>query len=62
METNHRKWVMGMWLDRCLEIVRAVSSEAPALRMAPATVVAVGGHKMHIFTVNKPTFHSRYRR
>jgi hypothetical protein len=53
---------MGMWLDRYLEIVRAVSSEAPALRMAPATVVAVGGHKMHIFTVNKPTFHSRYRR
>jgi hypothetical protein len=22
----------------------------------------VGGHKMHIFTVNIPTFHSRYRR
>jgi hypothetical protein len=24
--------------------------------------IAVGGHKMHIFTVNIPTFHSRYRR
>jgi hypothetical protein len=22
----------------------------------------VGGHKMHIFTANIPTFHSRYRR
>jgi hypothetical protein len=22
----------------------------------------VGGHKMHIFTTNIPTFHSRYRR
>jgi hypothetical protein len=22
----------------------------------------VGGHKMHIFTVNIPIFHSRYRR
>jgi hypothetical protein len=22
----------------------------------------VGGHKMHIFTSNIPTFHSRYRR
>jgi hypothetical protein len=22
----------------------------------------VGGHKMHIFTANVPTFHSRYRR
>jgi hypothetical protein len=22
----------------------------------------VGGHKMHIFTANKPRFHSRYRR
>jgi hypothetical protein len=27
-----------------------------------ANVVAVGGHKMHIFTANIPTFHSRYRR
>jgi hypothetical protein len=27
-----------------------------------ANVVAVGGHKMHIFTDNIPTFHSRYRR
>jgi hypothetical protein len=25
-------------------------------------VGAVGGHKMHIFTTNIPTFHSRYRR
>jgi hypothetical protein len=22
----------------------------------------VGGHKMHIFTANIPTFHARYRR
>jgi hypothetical protein len=22
----------------------------------------VGGHKMHIFTTNIPTFHARYRR
>jgi hypothetical protein len=22
----------------------------------------VGGHKMHIFTINIPIFHSRYRR
>jgi hypothetical protein len=22
----------------------------------------VGSHKMHIFTINIPTFHSRYRR
>jgi hypothetical protein len=22
----------------------------------------VGGHKMHIFTISIPTFHSRYRR
>jgi hypothetical protein len=26
------------------------------------SVVCVGGHKMHIFTVNIPTFHGRYRR
>jgi hypothetical protein len=25
-------------------------------------VGGVGGHKMHIFFNNKPTFHSRYRR
>jgi hypothetical protein len=25
-------------------------------------VWGVGGHKMHIFTANIPTFHSRYRR
>jgi hypothetical protein len=25
-------------------------------------VGGVGGHKMHIFTTNIPTFHSRYRR
>jgi hypothetical protein len=25
-------------------------------------VGGVGGHKMHIFTANIPTFHSRYRR
>jgi hypothetical protein len=25
-------------------------------------VRGVGGHKMHIFTANIPTFHSRYRR
>jgi hypothetical protein len=24
--------------------------------------LAVGGHKIHIFTTNIPTFHSRYRR
>jgi hypothetical protein len=24
--------------------------------------LCVGGHKMHIFTANLPTFHSRYRR
>jgi hypothetical protein len=25
-------------------------------------VGGVGGHKIHIFTANIPTFHSRYRR
>jgi hypothetical protein len=25
-------------------------------------VGGVGGHKMHIFTTNIPTFHARYRR
>jgi hypothetical protein len=29
---------------------------------ASSVEVIVGGHKMHIFTANIPTFHSRYRR
>jgi hypothetical protein len=30
--------------------------------LALTSVTTVGGHKMHIFTVNKPSFHSRYGR
>jgi hypothetical protein len=37
-------------------------SWAGALSPRESTVIAVGGHKMHIFTFNIPTFHSRYRR
>jgi hypothetical protein len=32
-----------------------------AIRILLAFAV-VGSHKMHIFTTNVPTFHSRYRR
>jgi hypothetical protein len=28
----------------------------------PILIPSAGGHKMHIFTVNIPIFHSRYRR
>jgi hypothetical protein len=42
VETDHEKRVMGRRLGRCLAMVRAVSGEAPALRMALAVVVAMG--------------------
>jgi hypothetical protein len=41
----------------------ATSIEAAQLRPVPSNSGEdVGGHKMHIFTANIPTFHSRYRR
>jgi hypothetical protein len=43
VETDHRKRVMGRRLGQCLAMVRVVSGEALALRMAPAVVVVTGG-------------------
>jgi hypothetical protein len=37
-------------------------TNAPTYYMDMMNKVSVGGHKMHIFTTNIPTFHSRYRR
>jgi hypothetical protein len=45
----------------CLLIRNVVGCESCSAVWGKTHVI-VGGHKMHIFTTNIPTFHARYRR
>jgi hypothetical protein len=66
METEYQRAGTKITKDLCSKYTPKPSTRdlpKTTSEAEPRTEVAdVGGHKMHIFTTNIPTFHSRYRR
>jgi hypothetical protein len=55
--STERSWRLGFHVVACRHVI--ITPLAPPLIFIEH---AVGGHKIHIFATNIPTFHLRYRR